>query len=108
MFPRLALIALVSALGPLGCEGQVQPPKEEGDPNGPDGGLGLVPIVDDGADAGTTNPMLAAGGKARVTAGALNLRDAAGTSATILAEMPCGAEVDVLGGPSTTPAGWWN
>ena len=91
----------------LGCEGRVDNAPLEGDPNGPDGGLGLVPVVDDSPDAGGST-MLTAGGKARVTAAALNLRMAAGTSATILAMMPCGAEVDVLGGPSTTPAGWWN
>jgi hypothetical protein len=104
MFRSCCLILLL-----FGCESQVQAPKEEGDPDEPDGGLGLVPVVDDGADAGTNQMMmLQAGGKARVTASALNLRAAAGTSAAILAEMPCGAEVDVLGGPSTSPAGWWN
>jgi hypothetical protein len=102
MFRRLALVIFVAA-----CQGQVEIPIEDGDPDGPDGGLGLVPIVDDGDDGGTSM-MLAPGTAARVTASALNLRSAAGTTAAILTTMPCGAEVMVLGGPSTTPAGWWN
>src|SRR5438552_18865806 len=99
MFRQLAALMLI-----FGCQGQVVPATEEGDPNGPDGGLGLVPVVDDGADAGTAN-MLAPGSTARVTASALNLRDAAGTTGAILVSMPCGAEVDVVAGPTT---GWWN
>ena len=68
---------------------------DDGDPDGSDLGLGAA--------------ALAAGGMARVTATALNLRDGIGTSATIETEMPCGTEVALLGGPSTTPAaGWWN
>ena len=107
MFRQLALVAIVLAVG---CAGKSPPPPEEGDPDGPDGGLGLAPINEDGEDAGVANPMLQAGEKARVTASELNLREAAGTSNTILAEMPCGTEVDVLGGPSVSPspAGWWN
>ncbi len=63
----------------------------------------------DGSDLGLGGAALAPGGMARVTATALNLRDAVGTSATIETEMPCGTEVVLLGGPSTTPAtGWWN
>jgi cell wall-associated NlpC family hydrolase len=96
-------------LSATGCQGQVaNSPPIEGDPDGPDGGLGLVPLSDDGVDAGVANPMLGAGMKARVIASELNLRDAAGTSANILAQMPCGAEVDIIGGPSTNPVDWWN
>jgi hypothetical protein len=102
MFRPLAILLLV-----FGCQGQVENPPEEGDPDGPDGGLGLVPVVDDSPDAGA-GAMLTPGSTARVTASALNLRASAGTSAAILVAMPCGAEVDVLGGPSSTPDGWWN
>ena len=43
-----------------------------------------------------------------VAADTLNMRDSAGTSGTVVIQMPCGATVDVLEGPSTTPvAGWW-
>lgn len=53
--------------------------------------------------------MLGVGGTARVTASSLNLRDGVGTGANVLVAMPCGAAVQVVGGPSTTPvAGWWN
>jgi hypothetical protein len=101
MFRQLALGMLI-----FGCQGEAKTSSnEEGDPDAPDGGT-VAPVVDD-SDGGTTG-TLAVGIKAKVTAGALNLRDAAGTSANILTVMPCGAEVDVLGGPSTTPAGWWN
>jgi uncharacterized protein YraI len=100
---RRLLAALIFCLG---CEGQVQPPiHEEGDPNEPDGGIGLVPIVDDSTmDMGGPS-MLAPGGYGRVTAGNLNLRDAVGTTANILTVMPCGSRVKILGGPSS---GWWN
>src|SRR4051794_33123215 len=74
----------------------------------------LPPVADDGdpdsrnfgadEDAGTSAP-LAVGGLARVTADALNLRDGAGTWANILRTLPCGAQVEVLDGPSNT---WWN
>jgi uncharacterized protein YraI len=103
MFRQLAALILI-----FGCQGQVIPPggDGEGDPNEPDGGLGLVPVVDDGADAGMTPPMmLTPGSTARVIASALNLRDGAGTTFNILTAMPCGSEVDVLGGPMN---GWWN
>ncbi len=59
-------------------------------------------------DGGATAPdvvMPAAGGTMRVTASALNLRAAVGTSAAILTSMPCGATVTVLDGPSM---GWWH
>jgi hypothetical protein len=85
---------------------------EEGDPSEPDGGLIPVAPVDDTSspDLGVAAPtMLAPGVTARVTAGSLNLRDGAGTTANVLTVMPCGATVMVVGGPSTTPvAGWWN
>src|SRR4029078_3484916 len=38
-------------------------------------------------------------------ADALNLRDGAGTWANILRTLPCGAQVEVLDGPSNA---WWN
>jgi uncharacterized protein YraI len=88
----------------LGCQGQVVPATEEGDPDAPDGGLGVIPVVDDSTDMGMA-AMLTPGSTARVTASALNLRDGAGTTFNILTTMPCGAEVDVVGGPTT---GWWN
>jgi hypothetical protein len=73
---------------------------DDGDPNGP-------PTADE--DGGTTTMMLAPGETARVIASSLNLRDGVGTTANILTAMPCGAQVMVLAGPSTTPAaGWWN
>src|SRR5258706_3398205 len=88
------------------------PAPEEGDPSAPDGGAIAVNPVDDtpSPDLGVAAPtMLAAGVTARVTAGSLNLRDGAGTTAAVLTIMPCGASVAVVGGPSTTPtAGWWN
>lgn len=44
----------------------------------------------------------------RVTATALNLRDAPGTQAAVLTTMPCGTRAAVLDGPSTTPVpDWW-
>ncbi len=59
------------------------------------------------SENGPSSPLMV-GGTARVTADFLNLRTAAGTSATILTEMPCGASVTVLDGPSTgTTSGWW-
>lgn len=74
-------------------------PGDDGDPvDAGDGGAGSL--------GGAT---LAPGMQARVTASALNLRDGVGTGAAILTAMPCGAEVALLAGPSTTPAaGWWN
>jgi hypothetical protein len=98
-----------------GCEaGQVTQAPFEGDPNEPDGGA-LVPSGDESGgpdasvDAASVGMGITIGGTARVTAGALNLRDGVGTSANILVVMPCGAQVTVLGGPSTMPAvGWWN
>jgi len=86
-----------------GCAGDAI--REEGDPDS-DGGTIMIADEDGGA---STSTMLAAGGQARVIADSLNLRDGAGTQAMILTAMPCGATVDVLGGPSTAPsAGWWN
>jgi hypothetical protein len=85
--------ALAACIACTGCAAQL--PADDGDPTVADGGLG--------------GAALAAGGTGRVTATSLNLRDGVGTSATILASMPCGAQVALLGGPSTTPvAGWWN
>lgn len=71
---------------------------------------GLEGDPDDGGNTGTLGgATLAPGGMARVTASELNLRAAVGTSATIEATMPCGTEVQLLSGPSTTPdVGWWN
>jgi uncharacterized protein YraI len=55
------------------------------------------------ADAATS---LAVGGTARTTASmGLNLRTGPGTSNAIVASMPCGSQVKVVGGPTT---GWWN
>ncbi len=62
----------------------------------PDGGPAAM-------DSGSA--VLGVGGRARVTASALNLRSGAGTSNPVLAVMPCGSTVDILGGPSS---GWWN
>jgi hypothetical protein len=76
------------------------PAADDGDPSS------MPPPADEDAGAST---MLTPGGTARVIANSLNLRDAVGTSANILTAMPCGADVMVLAGPSTTPvAGWWN
>jgi hypothetical protein len=89
----------VVALFGAGC---LPPALDDGDPTDPGG---LVRSADE--DGGGT--QLTVGGTARVTADSLNLRDGVGTSANILTAMPCGASVQVLGGPSTTPAsGWWN
>ena len=83
----IACMACTSCAGRLAADGEGDPPS--------DGGLGVA--------------ALAPGGLARVTATALNLRDGVGTSANILVAMPCGTQLTVLGGPSTTPAaGWWN
>jgi hypothetical protein len=101
MVRQLAVTILI-----FGCQGQVIPSDGEGDPTEPDGGLGLVPVVDENADMGMAPAMLTPGGKARVTATALNLRDGAGTTFNILTSMPCGTEVDVLGGPMNVY--WWN
>ena len=76
--------------------------REEGDPD--DGGF--VPIDTQGDMQGSIN--LPIGGTARVTASWLNLRSAAGTDAPVVVAMPCGSAVTILGGPSTTVAGWWN
>jgi hypothetical protein len=81
-----------------GCAGQAI--QEEGDPDD---------VLRGADETGTGSTVLAPGGKARVTADSLNLRDGVGTGANILTAMPCGAQVLVLAGPSTTPsAGWWN
>lgn len=77
---------------------------DEGDPTS-DGGF--VPTDDTPADLGSA-AGLTVGGKARVTASWLNLRTAAGTASAVLVAMPCAAEVEVVGGPSADPAGWWN
>ncbi|MGZ3425381.1 MAG: SH3 domain-containing protein [Polyangia bacterium] len=84
---------LAACIACAGCAGKLA--GDDGDPTVADGGLG-----------GAT---LTAGGTGRVTATALNLRDGIGTSAAILASMPCGTQVALLDGPSTTPvAGWWD
>ena len=88
-----AAAALAACIACTGCGAQL--PADDGDPSSDDLGLGSA--------------TLAAGGTARVTATALNLRSGVGTSASILTTMPCGTAVAVLDGPSTTPvAGWWN
>lgn len=76
-------------------------------------GCGVQLAADDGdpdtGDIGLGGAALAPGGTARVTATALNLRSGVGASAAILTTMPCGTQLAVLDGPSTTPAaGWWN
>jgi len=93
-------VACVFFLG-LGCG--TQQLKDEGDPD--DGGS-YVPI-DSPSDLGTS-ATLTIGSKARVTASWLNLRAAAGTEAAVVVAMPCGSTVDVQGGPSTAPGGWWS
>jgi hypothetical protein len=47
-------------------------------------------------------------GQEAVVMADLNLRDSAGTDGNILVVMPCGSVVQIIGGPSTDPAGWWN
>lgn len=95
---------LLAALLFASCGGQVI--RDEGDPNPPDGGSGTLTAPNE--DGGGANG-LAVGMTARVTADSLNLRDGVGTGANILTQMPCGSQVQVVGGPSTTPAaGWWN
>ena len=80
-------------------------PLDEGDPTSPDAGEVVSPTDEDGGNS----TVLTVGMTARVTADTLNLRDGVGTAANILAGMPCGASVQVVDGPSTTPtAGWWN
>jgi hypothetical protein len=65
---------------------------------GPDGGAPAPDL------AGVDAAMIVVGGQAR-TIGALHLRNGPGTQNAILLTMPCGALVDVVGGPTT---GWWN
>lgn len=50
-------------------------------------------------------PAPTMGATMRVTATSLNLRSGVGTTNAILTSMPCGAQVTVLGGPTS---GWWN
>ena len=64
----------------------------------------LAASTDGGGDGGG----IATGGTVQVVGGSLNLRAAAGTSATVLAVLPDGARLAVLDGP--TPANgytWW-
>jgi uncharacterized protein YraI len=96
--------SMLAALFFAGCGGPVA--HDDGDPDVPIGGIFGASFTDE--DAGGPSAILEPGATARVTAVSLNLRDGAGTTATVLTAMPCGATVDVLGGPSTTPAGWWN
>jgi uncharacterized protein YraI len=100
---------LVAAFAIAGCSNAAAPPEEGDSPTPADGSQG-VPVADeDGGTAGDGGAAIAVGGQARVTADSLNLRDGIGTAANILTAMPCGTTVDVVGGPSTTPAaGWWN
>jgi hypothetical protein len=98
----VAVAAVFSLQG--GCGARAPASGDDGDPGAPDGGVALTPPDEIGGGA-----TLAPGGEARVTADSLNLRDGVGTTAAILAVMPCGARVEVLAGPSTTPVtGWWN
>jgi hypothetical protein len=95
---RLALaacLALVAACGP-----------KTSSPNGEDGDGTAMPPAPPSENGPSSN--LTIGSVARVTADFLNLRQAVGTSALVLTEMPCGAGVHVISGPSTgdTP-GWW-
>ncbi len=90
-----AILALAVGCGP-------QKIKDEGDPV--DGGFQPIESQGDLGDGAA----LTVGGKARVTASWLNLRQAAGTDAAVLVAMPCGSTVSVVGGPSTMPTGWWN
>jgi len=85
--------ALAACIACTSCAAKLA--ADDGDPDADDLGLGSA--------------ALAPGGVARVTASSLNLRAGVGTSATIEAMMPCGTQVALLDGPSTTPAaGWWN
>src|SRR5438445_3612777 len=87
-----ATLVVASCIACTACSAQIA--GDDGDPE-TDGGLGAA--------------ALAPGGLARVTATSLNLRAAAGTSATVEASMPCGTQLAILDGPSATPvAGWWN
>src|SRR5262252_6650349 len=107
-------VACISIFAALGCSGgaPVTAPDLGGDesdsPTAADGSMGL-PTANDDAGVGDGGGNITVGGQAIVTASSLNLRDGVGTTANILTAMPCGATVDVVGGPSTTPvAGWWN
>lgn len=78
-------------------EAFVDPPDSDLTPDLlPDGSAG-------GMDAAA--PMLRVGAQARVTASTLNLRSGPGTTNAVLTTMPCGATVDLLGGPMSN---WWN
>lgn len=68
---------------------------------GPDGG---APAEPDMGMADMNAGAIAVGGVARVTADSLNLRTGAGTTNPVILVMPCGARVDVAGGPDM---GWW-
>ena len=88
-------LALLSGCGPT----TLHVPGEDGDGEGAPGS----PPSESGPSANLT-----VGSNARVTADFLNLRDAAGTTGKVLAQMPCGSNVAVLDGPTTAPtAGWW-
>jgi cell wall-associated NlpC family hydrolase len=102
--PRASLAALVLA----GCS---VPPVYVHTADGGGADLGAAEEGDplDGGNGSLGGATLTPGGTARVTAQALNLRNGIGTSATILTAMPCGSQVSLVAGPSTTPAaGWWN
>lgn len=109
---RLVVLVPLFALGCSdGAAGPVDPGGDASDgstdvalfeteePTTPDQAPDAAPTTSDAPDA------LTIGGKARVTATALNLRSGAGTSNSILLTMPCGSLVSVVGGPQT---GWWN
>ena len=66
--------------------------------NPPDGG---APASGDGGPSST----IMVGGTARVTATNLNLRMGPSTNDAIITTMPCGTQVQVVGGPQN---GWWN
>jgi uncharacterized protein YraI len=94
---RTRAFVFASALALTACGSKVQGDSGEDDIEQADGG---------GADG--SEPQLQMGAVMRVTANSLNLRDGVGTGANILVAMPCGASVQVVGGPSTTPViGWW-
>jgi hypothetical protein len=98
--------AAVTACVIAGCGGGVTAHQLLGGDAG-NGGTDGDPL--DGGAVGLGGATLQAGGAARVTAPTLHLRDGIGTSATVLASMPCGSNVALLAGPSTTPAaGWWS
>jgi hypothetical protein len=90
---RITAAAVALCIACTGCAAKLA--ADDGDPDADDLGLGSATLMP--------------GGTARVTATSLNLRNGVGTTAAIEAAMPCGTQVALLDGPSTTPvAGWWN